>query len=506
MKVAALPANETARLTALHHLDVLDTPPEAAFDDITALAAHACKRPTALVSLVDADRQWFKSRWGLDATENPRDVAFCAHTILEPDRVMVVPDAHLDERFADNPLVTGDPNVRFYAGVPLVTVAGEALGTLCVLDTEAGRLTTAEAEALQALARRTVAQLELRRADVGRLRTELADAFHQITVLETDAIRQAEARAALGVEQAFREVLIERVAEGVAVCHPVPTAPFLEFTTWNQRMIEITGFGMAEINRLGLFECLFADSDSRRRAKQRMLRLEAGEEFQYERCEISRADGTKRVLGLTTSHLTLADGREHVLTLINDVTDEERVEREALRSRKDELTGLKTRHVFREEAEMIFGLAARNGAPSAMGFLDLDDLKVVNDTMGHLVGDRMLECVGATLSESTRSTDIVGRLGGDEFAVLLPETDAENAAIHFDRLHRRIADALTSRGWPAGVSVGVAFFPVAPPDLDAALNFADTLMYEAKRSGKNRVVRAEFGTGAGADVVSPMRR
>ena len=159
---ASLPSNEAARLNALQQYEILDTPPEEAFDDLTRLAAHICRTPTALITLVDTSRLWFKSKVGMDALETPRDVAFCAHAILEPD-MLVVRDASQDSRFADNPLVTTDPKIRFYAGAPLITLNGLRLGTLCVIDYMPRDFAIKQQEALRILARQVMTQLTLRR-------------------------------------------------------------------------------------------------------------------------------------------------------------------------------------------------------------------------------------------------------------------------------------------------------------------------------------------------------
>jgi PAS domain S-box-containing protein len=160
---APLPENEAARLESLHRYAILDTLPEQEFDDLSRLAALICGTPIALVSLVDENRQWFKAKVGIEDTETPRDIAFCAHAI-HASSVMVVPDALADERFRSNPLVTGNPNVRFYAGAPLRTPEGYALGTLCVIDRVPRELSADQLEALTALSRLVVNELELRRS------------------------------------------------------------------------------------------------------------------------------------------------------------------------------------------------------------------------------------------------------------------------------------------------------------------------------------------------------
>ncbi|WP_161600854.1 sensor domain-containing diguanylate cyclase [Teichococcus oryzae] len=162
MPPASLPPNEVERLIVLRSYDVLDTACEASFNDIAKLAVILSECPIALVSLVDADRQCFKGRQGLDVDETPREVSFCAHAILHPGEVLMVPDATLDPRFRDNPLIA-EIGLRFYAGVPLVNAEGIALGTLCVIDRVPRRLNETQQEALRYLAGTVVTTLELRR-------------------------------------------------------------------------------------------------------------------------------------------------------------------------------------------------------------------------------------------------------------------------------------------------------------------------------------------------------
>lgn len=156
-----IPENEAARLEALYQYQIMDTDPEQAFDDLTNLAAYICSTPMASISLVDADRQWFKAKVGVEITETPREIAFCAYTIVQPE-VFIVPDAKLDSRFANNPLVTSDPGIRFYAGIPLKTSNGYSIGAICVMDRQPRQMTPQQVEALKALGRQAIAQLDLR--------------------------------------------------------------------------------------------------------------------------------------------------------------------------------------------------------------------------------------------------------------------------------------------------------------------------------------------------------
>ncbi len=186
---------EKKRLNVLWQYEVLDTVPEELFDDLTELAARICEAPIALISLVDEKRQWFKSKVGTTVSETSRDVSFCVHAIKQSD-LFIVPDATRDKRFAANPLVTSDPKIRFYAGAPLITPDGYALGTLCVIDKVPRELRPDQKQALVILARHVVSQLELRRrsrdlaadreereknrSEIQQLRAELAEARRQL--------------------------------------------------------------------------------------------------------------------------------------------------------------------------------------------------------------------------------------------------------------------------------------------------------------------------------------
>jgi diguanylate cyclase (GGDEF)-like protein len=186
---------------------------------------------------------------------------------------------------------------------------------------------------------------------------------------------------------------------------------------------------------------------------------------------------------------------------MNDLTEEERLRAEAMRARIDHLTGLMNRRGFFENARLLFSLAARQAKPVTFAYIDVDNLKNLNDMFGHSVGDQALKGVGTMLTSAVRSSDVVGRLGGDEFAIVLLGINASDANELFDRLHKQLSEMMRARGWESGVSIGVVTFANSIPDIQEVIKYiqevikyADALMYKAKKNGKGRVIYEELAS------------
>ena len=482
---AALPANEAARLRALESYEILDTSPEQGFDDLALLASQICQTPIALMSLVDGGRQWFKSRVGLDVSQTPRELSFCAHALLEPDHLFVVPDTRDDPRFCDNGLVRSEPLIRFYAGAPLVTADGEALGTLCVVDRRPRDLTPDQEEALRALARQAMMQLELRRSLL-RLADELA------LRAQTEAqLRESESRF-----EAFMDA--------------APIVAFLKdsdgrFAYVNQPLLKRFGLTRDQVIGHTDFDLWPEVAAGMRETDAQVV---AGEGVVEVLEEVPTSSGETRFWQSFKFPLQRGGGRGRFLAGVAlDVTDKKlyeqqlertqtelqrALERVAAESRTDSLTGLNNRRAFTPRFEDEFDRAARYDFPLSVLMLDVDCFKTFNDAFGHGSGDEVLQTIARLMLEKARASDFVARLGGEEFVVILPNTGSEGAFILAERIRRSMEEA-PWRLRPITISIGIATHEPNIPGADALLDRADEALYRAKSAGRNRVVHWNQG-------------
>lgn len=300
---AALPSNETLRLAALHETAVLDTAPEQTYDDLTALAAHICGTPIALISLVDSDRQWFKSRVGLGAAETPRELAFCAHALLDPEELFEIADATRDKRFAGNPLVTTQPDIRFYAGAPLLSEEGLALGTLCVIDRKPRVLDEHQRASLRTIGRLASELLRNRRHEV-------KNQHYRQAMVEQLEREMAES------EQRYRQLADNNPAMMIR-CRNGPGWPML----YASRAAEqITGYPASAFTEQPLlWGSLMLPEDAPAMAKKLAEQLAQGTDIQVE-YRIRHRDGSIRWIEGNARLKKLNDGSEIYEGLNVDIT------------------------------------------------------------------------------------------------------------------------------------------------------------------------------------------
>jgi two-component system cell cycle sensor histidine kinase/response regulator CckA len=331
---APRPPDEDQRLATLKSYDILDTLPEEAFDDLVLLASQICGTPMAQVSLVDGDRQWFKAKIGVEASETPRDVAFCAHTILDAGNVMEVPDAQADPRFSESPLVTAGPQIRFYAGAPLVTPDGHALGALCVMDQAPRQLSPEQVQALRALGRRVVAQLELRRQSRELVRqVAVAEKSRRalLSVLEDEKRAGRDLRAS---EERFRQV-VENINEvfwmsDVAKNAIIYLSPGYE-RIWGRPCAEVYASSRAWIESI--------HADDRERVVNAAVTKQAAGTYD-ETYRILRPDGAVRWIRDRAYPVGGAGGRvARIVGVAADVTDQKKLEEQFLHAQRMEAIG-----------------------------------------------------------------------------------------------------------------------------------------------------------------------
>ncbi|HEY8609553.1 MAG TPA: EAL domain-containing protein [Noviherbaspirillum sp.] len=610
--------DEDLRLEALGRFQVLDTGPEPQFDAITALAAAICEAPMAVITLIDERRQWFKSKVGVDVIETPREIAFCNHTIGGPD-LFVVADAAADTRFARNPLVEGPPRIRFYAGMPLLTADGHAVGSLAVMDVRPRTLTPLQQQALRVFGRQVMTELELRKS----LREQAC------TLVERDRAQKLLLSSHRQLEQIVHERTLdlkdanvalqmrcdERAREAAAAQAIVDSLPGIfyvigadrRFLRWNRNLEKVLGCSADDL-RNAHAEQFFAPPD-RQLILERMARvLEAGSaeseasivtrdgraipyflsglriEIDGLPCvagmgiDISRRRKAEETLRLrdraiqaSTNAIIITDldgniehvnpaferitgyraeeaiGRNcrflqdddrqqpgvdvlrtaiqrreeggallrnyrrdgqlfwndvhiapvrthtgevsHFVGVLNDITSLKRYEEQLERQANfDPLTALANRSVLKDRIKQALATAARHRELVAVGFIDLDNFKFINDSLGHNVGDELLKQVASRLAGCIREQDTVARYGGDEFAfVLLGQHDDAGITQLMERILSIIGKPFSVSGHEFFIScsIGISFFPRDGHDADTLLRNADAAMYRAKESGRN---------------------
>ena len=443
--------SEQQRLSALLNTGILDTPAEQAYDDITRLASFICKTPIAYISFITQDRQWYKSSIGIPFSETPREDALCLPTLHETALVHV-PDMQLDTRFKDKKFVSSDLGLRFYAGFPLVNSEGYSLGTLCVIDYKVKKLSVDQRFALEALGRQVVNQLELR--SLITLQEEAQEALiksHE----QTATILNSIGSSFFSLDASDNFIYLNSVAQkrlaskdnlliGKNIWH--------EFPSLKETVLFAVVLTVRHSNERKNFEEFYPN--------------------------------TKTWFEVQVSPST--DGGTSVYA--QDVTErkkgEERILHQALH---DSLTGLPNRTLLTEQLLQACKQAQRDNQMCAVLFLDLDNFKDINDTLGHQAGDHLLKVVAERFQSTLRINDIIVRFGGDEFVIIAHRLkDMSDVTGVITALHTCLEKpiVLGTTSVIVNISIGVSMYPLDGADGDTLLKNADIALYEAKKQGR----------------------
>ncbi len=500
-----LPANEDARLTALHQAQILDTEPEERFDCLTAMAAEICEAAMAMICFVTADACWPKSQVGCALPEVARDDSF-AGWVVAGTEPLLIPDATLDDRVKNNALVTGATQARFYAGVPLITHAGYAIGVLAVFDPKVRELELAQIKLLQHLANLVMGQVNLNgmaealtvaTVECEQLKTRLSLNEKLLYRVEKHGTLQAQNIRTLKEKLHELETNTERYTliasssnDGVWDWDLHTNKVFFD-----ERWKAIIGFeAPAELNG-SMDEWLDRiHSEDLELFKTELEATLTGwtATFKNEH-RLQHHDGSYRWIlsrGMAARH---DDGTVYrVAGSIIDITDSKGAEQQLLHNAfHDVLTGLPNRALFMDRLKRSLNRAKyRPDYLFAALFLDLDRFKVINDSLGHQVGDELLIGIARRLEKSMRPGDMIARLGGDEFAVIIDNLKSSDDAIQAaDRLHQEMSVPylLSGREVYASASIGVALSQSQHENARDFLRAADTAMYHAKSRGRGCV-------------------
>lgn len=512
---------EKRRLAALKRLAIMDTGSEERFDRLINLARRFYKTPIALFSLLDEKRQWFKSRRGLDVSETPRCGAFCDQAIRQ-DSVFVVADAAKDERFCSNSMVTGEPHIRFYAGMPVREPGGFKIGTLCIMDRKPRDIPEHELDVLRALASLIEDEVERfyhasqyqTQVPVSRLNRAIQ---HAQNTFHTDDDQDAVFEILLSDLLVLTDSQFGFIGE---VLTNSDSGPYLRVgaitdISWSSESADRSqqrktrGLLFERLNSLIDTSMLSDDvliSDGFEGDSQAgELSLGHPQITRYMGIPIFSGDNRVGLVGLANRPEgytnKLAIELEPLLQTVGQLIERKRMYKERQEHQKgleqaanfDSLTGLPNRRRLTELFEQELTLADQRQGALSICFIDLDGFKEINDNYGHSVGDAVLKTVAARLQHVLRECDIIARLGGDEFVAVI--RDVENNAV-YERMLEAIRRPINHQDvtLDLAASMGVTLYPRDKSAPDLLLRHADQAMYAAKDAGRNRFSIFDFET------------
>lgn len=510
MNRAEQPVNEVQRLDALYSLKILDTPPEERFDRITRLATQIFDCAHASITLVDENRQWFKSAVELGVTEMPLEMSFCAHAILA-NKPLVITDAREHQDFFDNPLVTGEPNVRFYAGIPLKADKIHNVGTLCILDNRPRHMSLAELAILEGLA--AIAESELQALHIHDISRALVRSEKHLKENEKLS-RLRNAILELIVNSSSISPILNTIVKSIELEYAgiqcsillldssktllnMGAAPsFPDFYNEAIDGLEI-GIGVGSCGTaMYTGERIVADDILTHPywAKFKELATKANLRSCWSQ-PIKNIDG--EVLGTfaiykpqpaipTANEIKLIEQFAHLASIaIERQKSSDLIWHQA---NFDELTGLPNRNIMGEHLKLALSNAHRDNTQVALMFLDLDNFKDINDTLGHSVGDDLLIECARRIEQSVRENDIVARLGGDEFVIIITDIPDFKGLEHTaQKILKVLASTynIQNEVVHSSASIGITLYPDDAKDVLTMLKNADQAMYGAKSMGKN---------------------
>lgn len=469
-------ATEQKRLSAVRTLEILDTENEKDFDDLVSLAVLVFDVPISTVSIMDSYRQWFKASVGIGVKETLREISFCDHAIkqFEP---MIVSDAALDSRFVNNPLVTGEPHLAFYAGVPLLNSDNLAIGTFCIMDSKPKQLTAKQIEILNVIANQVVKLLELR-AERNKYRDLVLE--KEIVNKELEEIKQR------------WQFAIEGSGDGIWDWDIHTNQTF-----FSKRWKSMLGYDPDEIANTYLAWTSLIHEEDLPHVTRKLNDYLAGKSSEYktELRMLCKDNSYKWILsrGMVVEH-DPGGLPKRMAGTHTDISSRKHTEEMIWRQANfDLLTGLPNRRMFFDRLKEEIKKATRAKTKFALMFIDLDGFKEVNDKYGHKTGDNLLIQVVQRVNQCIRACDTFSRLGGDEFTIILTEL---NSVEDIEFVATKVL-AVINQPFQLGVnkamisaSIGVSIFPEHSKESDALISLADSAMYQAKTQGKNRWIVA----------------